>query len=74
VEAVNTLKVQSYLIDGQTVTCEDNGIAVFKLLNQEQQGRHIFLYTFDLLELDGKDLRPELPHLSQRQVQELAQV
>ena len=72
-EAVNTLKVQSYLIDGQTVACEDNGIAVFKL-NQEQQGRHIFLYTFDLLELDGKDLRPELAHLSQRQVQELAQV
>jgi ATP-dependent DNA ligase len=41
VQAVKALKMQSCLIDGQTVACEDNGIAVFKLLNQEQQGPHI---------------------------------
>jgi bifunctional non-homologous end joining protein LigD len=59
VEAVKALKAASCLIDGEAVACDDNGIAVFKLLRQKRQGRHIFLYAFDLLELDGQDLRPE---------------
>jgi bifunctional non-homologous end joining protein LigD len=59
VEAVNMLKVRSCLIDGEAVVCEENGLAVFERLRQEGQGRHVFLYAFDLLELDGKDLRRE---------------
>ena len=36
--------------------CDENGLAVFERL---RRGRHVFLYAFDLLELDGTDLRRE---------------
>ena len=58
-EAVNALKVRSCLIDGEAVICDKNGLAVFERLRQERQGQHVFLFAFDLLELDGKDLRRE---------------
>jgi bifunctional non-homologous end joining protein LigD len=29
IEAVNALKVRSWLIDGEAVACDDNGVAVF---------------------------------------------
>jgi ATP-dependent DNA ligase len=57
--AVNALKVRSCLIDGEAVACDGNGIAVFELLREKPAGWHIFLYAFDLLELNGKDLRRE---------------
>jgi bifunctional non-homologous end joining protein LigD len=59
VEAVNVLKVRSSLIDGEAVACDDNGLAVFELLREKPAGRHVSLYTFDLLELNGKDFRRE---------------
>jgi ATP-dependent DNA ligase len=59
VEAVNWLRVRSCLIDGEAVACDENGLAVFELLREKPAGRHVFLYAFDLLELDGKDLRRE---------------
>jgi bifunctional non-homologous end joining protein LigD len=57
VEAVNRLKVRSCLIDGEAVACDDNGLAVFERLRRKPEGRHVFLFAFDLLELDGEDLR-----------------
>jgi bifunctional non-homologous end joining protein LigD len=57
VEAVNALKVRSCLIDGEAVACDDNGLTVFKLLREKPAGRHVFLYAFDLIELNGDDLR-----------------
>jgi bifunctional non-homologous end joining protein LigD len=57
VEAINRLKVRSCLIDGEAVSCDDNGVAVFERLRRKREGRHVFLYGFDLLELDGEDLR-----------------
>jgi bifunctional non-homologous end joining protein LigD len=59
VEAVNGLKVRSCLIDGEAVACDDNGLAVFELLREKPAGRHVFLYAFDLLDLNGKDLSRE---------------
>jgi bifunctional non-homologous end joining protein LigD len=59
VEAVNRLKVRSCLIDGEAVVCDDNGLAVFERLRRKCEGRHVFLFAFDLLELDGADLRRE---------------
>jgi bifunctional non-homologous end joining protein LigD len=59
VEAVNRLKARSCLIDGEAVACDENGLAVFKRLRLKPSGSHVFLYAFDLLELDGQDLRPE---------------
>jgi hypothetical protein len=59
VEAVNRLKVRSCLIDGEAVACDENGLAVFARLRRKPSGKHVFLYAFDLLELDGQDLRRE---------------
>ena len=56
---MNTLKVRSCPIDGEAVACDENGLAVFELLREKPAGRHVFLYAFDLLELNGKDLRRE---------------
>jgi bifunctional non-homologous end joining protein LigD len=59
VEAVNRLKVRSCLIDGEAVICDDNGLAVFERLRKVRRSPQVFLCAFDLLELDGKDLRGE---------------
>jgi bifunctional non-homologous end joining protein LigD len=59
VEAVNRLKARSCLIDGEAVACDANGLAVFQRLRRKPSGRHVFLFAFDLLELDGEDLRRE---------------
>src|SRR6516165_493464 len=56
-EAVNRLKVRSCLIDGEAVACDENGLAVFERLRRKREGRHVFLYAFDLIELNGDDLR-----------------
>ena len=58
-EAMNRLKVRSCLIDGEAVACDANGLAVFEHLRRKPTGRHVLLYAFDLLELDGADLRRE---------------
>ena len=56
VEAVNHLKVRSCLIDGEVVCCDERGLAVFHIRQNEASA---FLYAFDLLELDGTDMRRE---------------
>jgi ATP-dependent DNA ligase len=58
-EAVNRLKVRSCLIDGEAVACDKSGLAVFERLRRKPTGEHVFLYAFDLLELNGTDLRRE---------------
>ena len=55
--AVSKLPVRSCLIDGEAVVCDENGLAVFELIRQHGAGEHAVLCAFDLLELDGKDLR-----------------
>jgi len=59
IEAVSHFKARSCLIDGEAVTCDENGLAVFERLRHQREGRNVFLYAFDLLELDGTDLRRE---------------
>jgi ATP-dependent DNA ligase len=59
VEAVNHLKVQSCLIDGEVVCCDERGLARFDLLRRRRNEAMAFLYAFDLLELNGQDLRRE---------------
>jgi bifunctional non-homologous end joining protein LigD len=58
-EAVNLLKVRSCLIDGEAVACDERGLAVFERLRYRRADASVFLYAFDLLELDGQDLRRE---------------
>ena len=58
-EAVNHLKVRSCLIDGEVVCCDERGLARFDVLRGRRNEAAAFLYAFDLLELDGTDLRRE---------------
>jgi bifunctional non-homologous end joining protein LigD len=58
VEAVNHLKVRSCLIDGE-VCCDEKGVATFQLLRHRRNEPQASLYAFDLLELNGADLRRE---------------
>jgi bifunctional non-homologous end joining protein LigD len=51
------LKVRSCLIDGEAVCCEEDGVPSFQALRRRRNDRAVFLYAFDLLELDGVDLR-----------------
>jgi bifunctional non-homologous end joining protein LigD len=41
------------------VCCDENGLAIFQKLRQRREEHRAFLYAFDLLELDGTDLRRE---------------
>ena len=59
VEAVNHLKARSCLIDGEVVCCDDRGLAVFQALRQRRNEAQAFLYAFDLLEMEGLDMRRE---------------
>src|SRR3954452_5033998 len=58
-EAVNHLKVRSCLIDGEVVCCDERGLTVFSILRRRKNEERAFLYAFDLLELDGVDMRRE---------------
>jgi bifunctional non-homologous end joining protein LigD len=54
-EALNVLKATTCLIDGEAVTCTEAGLADFDGLRNRRGDVH--LCAFDLLELDGRDLR-----------------
>lgn len=60
-QAFGKLKVQSALLDGELVVLRENGISDFGGL-QDALGtgrdRDLLFYAFDLLHLDGWDLRP----------------
>jgi hypothetical protein len=49
---------QDATIDGEVVVCDAMAVADFELLHGREHDRRAFLYAFDLLELDGVDLRP----------------
>ena len=55
--AVAALPVRSCLIDGEAIVCDENGLAVFELIRGHGSKTSAVLCAFDLLELDGKDLR-----------------
>jgi bifunctional non-homologous end joining protein LigD len=57
VQAVGALKARSCLIDGEGIAFEDDGLASFELLRGRRHDRQVALCAFDLLELDGRDLR-----------------
>ena len=51
------LRSRSCVIDGEAVACDDNGVASFDLVRHQRANESIFLYAFDLIELNGDDLR-----------------
>jgi bifunctional non-homologous end joining protein LigD len=57
VDALSRLRSRSCIIDGEAVCCDDNGVASFDLIRHHRANESIFLYAFDLIELNGDDLR-----------------
>jgi bifunctional non-homologous end joining protein LigD len=59
VETLANLRTRSCIIDGEAVACDENGLAVFDRIRYRRHYGKVFLYAFDLIELDGDDLRRE---------------
>jgi ATP-dependent DNA ligase len=59
VQAMARLGANSSIIDGEAVACGDDGIASFDRLCYRHYDKTVFLYAFDLIELNGDDLRRE---------------
>jgi bifunctional non-homologous end joining protein LigD len=58
-KALMALMVRSCLIDGEVVICDERGVAMFDRLRHGPRVKpEAVLFAFDLLELDGEDLRP----------------
>ncbi|MEE2692095.1 MAG: DNA ligase D [Pseudomonadota bacterium] len=58
-EALGALPIEDAAIDGELVAIDDNGHSDFSALQQveENGGATLIYYAFDLLELDGEDMR-----------------
>src|SRR5258706_4930273 len=56
-EALTGLRSRSCIIDGEAVACDDNRLASFERIRYRQHDGDVFLYAFDLIELNGDDLR-----------------
>jgi bifunctional non-homologous end joining protein LigD len=57
VEALAGLRSRSCIIDGEAAACDDNGVTSFNRVRYRRHDESIFLYAFDLIELNGDDLR-----------------
>jgi bifunctional non-homologous end joining protein LigD len=57
VEALARLRSRSCIIDGEAVCCGDDGVPSFDRIRYRRHDASVFLYAFDLIELDGDDLR-----------------
>ena len=57
VEAIAALPARSCVVDGEAIAVNDSGLPVFDLIRYRRQDHAVTLCAFDLLELDGEDLR-----------------
>ena len=69
--AAGALKVRSFLIDGEAVACGKDGMPSFDRLRYRRGDGSVFLYAFDLLELNGEDMRREPLEARKRQLANL---
>jgi bifunctional non-homologous end joining protein LigD len=51
------VRAQTFTLDGEAVVAGADGVAVFDALHRRGTVSEAMLYAFDLLELDGEDLR-----------------
>ena len=52
---------RSCIIDGEAVACDDNGLPSFNRIRYRRHDASVFLYAFDLIELNGDYLRRAPP-------------
>jgi bifunctional non-homologous end joining protein LigD len=57
VESLARLRSRSCIIDGEAVACDDDGRPSFDRIRYRRHDTSVFLYAFDLIELNGVDLR-----------------
>jgi bifunctional non-homologous end joining protein LigD len=55
--AINALPVRSCVIDGEAIACEENGLSNFEMIRWRRHDNRVLLCAFDILYLDGEDLR-----------------
>jgi len=53
---LNTAR-RSFLIDGEAIVTNDRGVAVFDLIRRQRHGEDAVMVVFDLIELNGNDVR-----------------
>jgi bifunctional non-homologous end joining protein LigD len=56
--AAAKLRAKSFTLEGEAVVAGADGIAVFDALHRRGRVADAILQAFDVLELDGEDLRP----------------
>ena len=55
--ALDSLPVRSCALDGEAIVVNEHGLSVFDLIRYRQHDHDAVLCAFDLIELDGEDLR-----------------
>jgi len=61
-DAAGQLRTASFVIDGEAVILRDNGLADFDALRSKRRDHEARLVAFDLLAIDGEDIRPQPLH------------
>jgi bifunctional non-homologous end joining protein LigD len=57
VETLARLRARSCILDGEAVACGPDGIASFDRIRYRRHDADVFMWAFDLIELNGDDLR-----------------
>ena len=63
--AAESIKAESFTIDGEAVVLGSDGLSRFEELSGREAARTAILYAFDLIELDGEDMRRR-PYLDRK--------
>jgi ATP-dependent DNA ligase len=61
VEALARLRSRSCIIDGEAVACGDDGIALFDRIRYRRYDASVFMWAFDIIELNGESKNPQAP-------------
>jgi len=57
VDALGSLRLRSCIIDGEAVWCGEDGVANFDRIRYRRHDAEVFMWAFDLIELNGDDVR-----------------
>jgi bifunctional non-homologous end joining protein LigD len=57
VDSIRSLPTKSCIVDGEAVVVDDDGLSIFDLLRYRRHDHAATICAFDLIEVDGTDLR-----------------
>jgi ATP-dependent DNA ligase len=58
-DSIPKLRLRSCIIDGEAVACGEDGLSSFDRIRHRRYDESVFMWAFDLIELDADDLRLE---------------